>query len=242
MMRKIQSAIKQAILSKSFLLGLIGVIVVVFASSISDILDALRTKELLTNGFHHNFIDKAILSDAMTLAMPIIAALPFTASFVNDIKSGFIKCYLHRTSRKNYIIGKSIACGISGGLVLVLGIGLAYVISLIVFLPGEGSHTFTFYKDFVIKMVSIFLSGAFWSLCGLTFSTMTNSKYMAYASPFIIYYVLIILYERYFDKLYVLYPKNWIQGDFGVIALLLGLIIAISAVFFCTTKRRISQL
>ena len=99
-MKNIRSALKQAIFSKDFLIGFIGVIVVVFVSSISDIFEALRFEELLPNAFHNSFIENAIVSDAMTLALPIIAALPFTASFVNDIKSGFIKCYLHRTSRK----------------------------------------------------------------------------------------------------------------------------------------------
>jgi hypothetical protein len=34
---------------------------------------------------------------------------------------------------------------------------------------------------------------------------------MAYASPFVLFYVLIILYERYFNSLYVLYPKEWLN-------------------------------
>lgn len=253
-MKNIRSAIKQAIFSIDFLIGFIGVIVVVFVASISNIFEALRAEELLSNGFHNDFMKKAIVSDAMTLALPVIAALPFTASFVNDVKSGFIRSYLHRTSRKDYITSKCIACGISGGLVLALGIVAAYIISVIIFIPMENPiskdvTTYMFYADFMKRIVLVFLSGAFWSLCGLTLATMTCSKYMAYASPFIIYYVLIILYERYFDKFYVFYPKEWINpsdkwilGDWGVIILLLGLILAISTIFYFTVKRRISQL
>ena len=253
-MRTIQSAIKQAIFSKDFFVGLIGVMVVVFVSSISDIIAALRMEGLLWKGFHSELINKAIVSDEMTLALPIIAALPFTASFVNDIKSGFIKYYLHRTSRTNYVIGKFVGCMISGGFVLVLGIVVSYIISAIVFIPMEDTiskdaNTYMFYADFLKSIVLVFLSGAFWSLCGLTLATMTGSKYMAYASPFIIYYVLIILYERYFDRIYVFYPKEWTNpsskwmlGNFSVIMLLLGLTVAVSMVFFFTAKRRISQL
>ena len=89
-MRTIRSAIKQAIFSKDFLIGFIGVIVVVFVSSVSELIEALCVDELLPNAFHNFLIDNALVSDAMTLALPIIAALPFTASLVNDIKSGFI--------------------------------------------------------------------------------------------------------------------------------------------------------
>ena len=253
-MKTLRSAIKQAIFSKDFLIGFIGVIVVVFVSSVSELIEALCVDELLPNAFHNFLIENALVSDAMTLALPIIAALPFTASLVNDIKSGFIKYYLHRTSRKNYITSKCIASCISGGLVLALGILASYIISAIAFIPMEDPtskdiSSNLFYAEFIKSVVLMFLSGALWSLCGLTLATMTCSKYMAYASPFIIYYVLIILYERYFDQFYVLYPKEWINpssqwilGDWGVMMLLLGLIIGIGTVFNFTVKRRISQL
>ena len=253
-MKTLRSAIKQSIFSKDFLIGFIGVIVVVFVSSVSELIEALRVDELLPNAFHNFLIENALVSDAMTLALPIIAALPFTASLVNDIKSGFIQYYLHRTSRKNYITSKCIASCISGGLVLALGILASYIISAIAFIPMEDPtskdiSSNLFYAEFMKSIVLVFLSGAFWSLCGLTLATMIGSKYMAYASPFIIYYVLIILYERYFDQFYVLYPKEWINpssqwilGDWGVMMLLLGLIIGIGTVFNFTVKRRISQL
>ena len=69
---------------------------------------------------------------------------------------------------------------------------------------------------------------------------------MAYASPFILYYVLIILNERYFEDLYVLYPKEWlfpsdawVMGSFGVMLLLIELIAIVSFLFVITAKRRL---
>ena len=40
-----------------------------------------------------------------------------------------------------------------------------------------------FYEELMGKVLLFFCSGAFWSLVGLTFATLTSSKYMAYASP-----------------------------------------------------------
>ncbi|MBO4871931.1 MAG: hypothetical protein J5496_00760 [Lachnospiraceae bacterium] len=253
-MKTVRSAIRQAIFSKDFLIGWIGVIFVVLVSSVPDVFEALRAGGSLPNAFHHSLIEKAIASDAMTLALPILAALPFTASFVNDQKSGFIKYYLHRTDRKHYMAGKGLACWISGGSVLVLGLLASYVFFAVAFLPMEdpaakevGDSLFS--AGLMRSLVLVFLSGAFWSLCGITLAAMSGSRYMAYASPFIVYYVLIILHERYFDQCYFLYPKEWIHpssrwmlGEWGVILLLLGLTAALAAVFFCTVKRRISQL
>lgn len=254
MVMTMKSATKQALFSKEFCIGLVGVVVAIFISSITDIIEVTRAEGLIFNGFHRTFINKAIASDEMVLVLPVIAALPFTATFVNDIKSGFIKQYLHRTSRTAYIVGKCVACIISGGLVISLGVIVSYIIASLVFMPMEepvskDAETYMFYIKLLKKTGLMFLSGSVWSMCGLTIATLTNSKYMAYASPFIIYYILIILYERYFKNLYVLYPKEWtnpsakwILGEFGAVILHLGLILVISIVFFGIAKRRISQL
>jgi hypothetical protein len=83
---------------------------------------------------------------------------------------------------------------------------------------------------------------------GFTFAALTQSKYMAYASPFILYYVLIILHERYFENFYVLYPKEWlfpsnawVLGGFGVIILLTILSAILSLCFTIIAKRRLAN-
>lgn len=70
---------------------------------------------------------------------------------------------------------------------------------------------------------------------------------MAYAAPFILYYVLIILCQRYFTWLYVLDPREWIcaekpwvGGLWGTLALLLELTGLCGAWFALTAKRRLA--
>lgn len=73
------------------------------------------------------------------------------------------------------------------------------------------------------------------------FAALTDSKYMAYASPFVLFYLLIILYERYFDKLFVLYPREWLNpsprwvfGKIGVAVLLTEFSLLMALAFFAT--------
>lgn len=254
MIKAIAAALHQAVFSRSFLIGFIGVIAIIAVSSIQQILEAFRAEELLMIGFHDTFIANALVSDGITLALPILAALPFTASFVDDVKSGYIKAYLPRTSRMNYLTGKCVACAASGGLVLALGILAAYVIAALVFLPMEAplpedAEAPAFFAELMGNVLLFFCSGAFWSLVGILFATLTNSKYMAYASPFVIYYVLIILYERYFDTLYVLYPKEWLLpsnrwyfGNLSVLIWVGELIVIVSMCFYLAAKRRLKQI
>lgn len=254
MIRSIFSTIKQAILGKGFLVGFAGVICIIFLSSVQDIFSAFRSEDLLAFGFHDSLISNALVSDGMTLALPILAALPFTSSFIDEVKSGFVKEYLPRTTIKGYLGGKIAACIVSGGLVLALGILFAYVVAALMFSPMEaalakGAQPPDYFGELMENVLLFFFSGAFWAIVGLAFATLTNSKYMAYASPFIIYYVLIILYERYFNKLYVLYPKEWTNpsdawmwGNLGVLLLMLELTIIFGMLFAAAAKRRIDQI
>lgn len=254
MRKTVASNIAQALQSRGFLIGFLAVACLLFLSSIEGILSAFRSETLLSNGYHAAFVMNALSSDAMTLALPIVAALPYTSSFVDDVKSGFVKVYLPRTTTNGYILGKLSACGISGGLALSLGILTAYGVSALLFTPmeavlTEGAEVPAYFGELMGKVLLFFCSGVFWALVGLLFATLTNSKYMAYASPFVIYYVLIILYERYFDALYVLYPKEWLLpsnrwyfGNLSVLIWVGELIVIVSLCFYLAAKRRLKQI
>lgn len=254
MTKAIPGAIRQAVSGKGMYIGILSATVVLLLSTVQDVLLAFRSEELLQNGFHHTCIMNALASDAMTLTLPIIAALPFTSSFIDDIKSGFVKEYLPRTTKSGYLLGKIFGSLVSGGLAVSLGVLLGYLVAALVFSPMEaalepGAAARPYFEELMGKALLFFCSGAFWSLVGLTLATLTNSKYMAYASPFVLYYVLIILYERYFDTLYVLYPKEWTNpsafwmwGNAGVVLLLLELSIISGLLFFHAAKRRLEQI
>lgn len=245
--------IKRSIGNRGFFIGVIGVTLIIIISSLESLISLAQSASPPAYGYHAQFIFDSLASDGFTLALPILCALPFTTAFVDDIKSGYIKLYLHRSGVKPYIKGKLIACALSGGLVLLVGILLAYGLSTLIFTPMElalspEETAQPYFAQLLLKAATLFFSGAFWSLVGFTFASATMSRYMAYASPFILYYVLIILNERYFEKLYVLYPKEWlfpseawVLGDFGVILLLLELCIVMSLCFTIVAKRRLAN-
>ncbi|MGI6174957.1 MAG: hypothetical protein ACOYJC_02100 [Christensenellales bacterium] len=249
----IQSDIKRALGGKGFLVGVLGMALVITLSGVEGFIKLVQEPQALTNGHHAQWIMDALSSDWVTLALPILCALPFTNSFVDDIKSGFIKQYLPRSGRTTYMKGKLIACGLSGGLALMLGTLLTYGLSMLIFTPMElalveGETAQPYLAQLLSQAGMLFFSGVFWSLAGLTFSALTMNKYMAYASPFILYYVLIILHERYFPSLYVLYPKEWlfpsdawVLGAWGVILLLAELTAIVCSVFAITAQRRLDH-
>lgn len=266
-MRTVAANIRQAVFSRGFLWAAAGTALVLLLSSVEMFLGAFRVTAaasgggLLPPGYHADMLLSALSGDAMTLALPILAALPYTAAIVDDIKSGFIKSYLPRTTTVNYLAGKVTACALSGGLALLLGIAFAWGVCALTLMPREAAPAVitaaTEGAEAAARQISplwgkmplFFLSGCLWSVTGMLFATLTQSRYMAYASPFVIYYVLIILYERYFDKLYVLYPKEWLSpsplwdyGNAGVAALLIELTVILAICACIAGKRRLQRL
>ena len=254
MSHTLTASLKQALLSLGFLIAFTGVVVVLLLAAFEDMLSGFRSAELLSPGFHSDLIMNALSSEAMALTLPILAALPYTASFIDDVKSGFIKEYLPRTTVSRYIAGKAMACAVSGGLVLALGIFIAYGFAALLFLPMEAfpptdAEVPNYFGNLMETALMFFASGAFWSLVGLTFAALINSKYMAYASPFVLFYVLIILYERYFDRLFVLYPREWLNpssrwmfGKIGVAVLLIEFSVLMALAFTFAAKRRLEHI
>ena len=254
MKNAIQSSARQSILSVQFAIGSLAVAIIMFLASTSAIVEAFRSEEPLYSGYHDQFIINAMSSNAMLFCVPIICTLPFTASYVDDLKSNFVRYYISRSSRGGYIAAKITGCAVSGGAVLVCGIFLAYLAATLIFVPmeaplAEGTSRFALLPQILSQCGFVFLSGALWALVGMLISTMMESKYIAYASPFVIYYVLIILHERYLNSIFVIYPRewilpteNWVLGKWGVAILVAELIVFTSVLFSVRADRRLRQL
>ncbi|MEG0630814.1 MAG: hypothetical protein RSC60_06670 [Christensenellaceae bacterium] len=255
--------LKRSLTSWGFIVGIIGMALVAFFGAFEQILPILQgNMQQVMSGFSIQILLSSLSSDVVLMTMPILCAMPYTAAFLDEYKCGYLKEYLPRTTKKAYVQSKVLATAISGGLVLFVGIIITYVVFALIFTPIEvvpqipkemvnmpqtldvsSQITFT---TFISKAFVFFLCGMLWSLVGAFFASFTLNKYMAYASPFIIYYVLIILCERYFTEIYMLNPKEWIVqanfwagGVFGVMLFLAELIIIVGIGYSLSMKGRI---
>ena len=141
MKRAICAGLRQAIFSRGFIISTVGTALILLLSSVQGILSAFRSAELLSPGYHSDLIMGALSSDAMARALPILAALPYTASFIDDVKSGFIKEYLPRITEPFYMVDKSRSKkqgGVGLGLAIVQRIASAHGAALTAeSVPGE---------------------------------------------------------------------------------------------------------
>ena len=171
-------------------------------------------------------------SELFQISVPVLTAIPYSTAWLTEYQSGFIKEYLPRSGRLSYIMGKFLSCGISGGSLLAVSC----------FLFSESN------EEIEINIILMFLSGMLWAVVAATLAAAANSRYVAYGSAFVIFYILVILYERYFKSLYCLYPVEWyapkhlwVFGDTGIILMLAGMIVIVGIVYHEILRRCIER-
>ncbi len=221
-----------------------------FSTFLRPVLQSLQQGGSFSQGYHEQLITSVLSSDVLTSFLPVLAAIPLSASYLEDIKSKFARFYLVRSSYPGYLFSHCAACWFCGGGAVSLGVSVTWGMTMLIFTPME--RVMESYTDItpqiIEQMVLLFLNGGLWAMVGIAMSTIMESKYIAYASPFIVYYLLVILYERYFPGGWLLYPKNWLNPEiwpYGVgsaAVFLLELTFLSGVIFYIRGKRRLEQL
>lgn len=250
-MNEIKTDLKRAIYGLPFLLACIMMILAIAMGVGFEMLFPKHIGLGLAYDYHGQLIIGGLSSDIVLMIVPIICTLPYTVAFLEEYNSGYIKPYLIRCDKSAYIRGKVIAAGLSGGLALMLGILVAYFLASLVYKPLEIADPMALSSINIIvrKSFVFFLCGWLWASVGALFANISLSKYMAYAAPFVIFYVLVILAERYFDSIYVINPQEWlapqntwIGGDWGIMLLLILVNIIVMMINDVVIEGRIDHL
>jgi hypothetical protein len=247
-MDTIKTDIKRAVFSLPFLVSVAVMILVIIFGAGKDMIFPQDIRHGLFPYYHMEIIFRALRSDIVLTVVPIICTLPYTASFLDEYTSGYIKIYIMKTHKEDYVRGKVLAAAISGGLTMAVSVCIVTVLAALIYRPMEiaSEQAVSPILNLIIKTTVFFLSGCLWSSVGMLLANVSLSKYMAYASPFVIYYVLVILAERYFRSVYVINPKEWLTmenfwpgGDWGVMLLLILITVPVMLISGSVIRRRI---
>lgn len=171
-------------------------------------------------GWSLTFITDTLKSDAALLTAPVLCAFPYASVMIDELRSGMVKAVLTRTDRQHYISSKAAACLVSGALEEAVSVGLLSLVVCLIFMPMEtvaeaGMNQNEMVRLLIGQLCRYSCYGALWSLAGLAISLLTMNRMMAWVGPFIVNYLLVIVYERYFDVFKLLYPKEWLLGEWA---------------------------
>ena len=228
-----------------------ALIVMIMVSFVDPLIRTYWEHSYIPKGFHFELLIQGLRSNTVSSFLPILAALPFGGCFVDDLKSKFARFFLIRSSYRTYIVSRIIVGFLAGGLAILAGALIAWGTTATVLIPVEreieGAEPAAI-DGLIETCFLLFVNGGFWSVVGMAMSTLMESKYISYATPFVFYYLLVILYERYFSDLFIIYPKTWTNPAswpfecWGAAIFLLEMTLIFAILFAFRAGRRLQQL
>lgn len=232
--------LKRAILSISFLLSVITIVMVMVYCVNETIIKILNNELPISDIKIAEICSSVLSSDTARFVIPIVATVPFSCSILDDISSHFVKELLVRVSKKHYAFSKTAALVISAGFTAVLSILLFETIICILCIASGEMPTLN--TDTLLLSIELmgkyFIFFSMWGLFGAILGTEADSKCVVYASPFILYYILVIIKSRYLHTVDVIDPRLWCLGNSGVITV--AVLLAVLCVFgYAMIRRRI---
>ncbi|MDY2628329.1 MAG: hypothetical protein SOW08_08445 [Lachnospiraceae bacterium] len=181
--------------------------------------------EALPCGSWLTFWSQAMEGKLVICVLPACAVLPYSDAYLQEKKNGFLRSYICRRGRMEYVKSKMFVMGAAGFLSWVCAALLAGFLLFFCLFPGEMCmDTELFFSESGDILLGTGLSilrtglvGSIFGNLGAVCAQLAGSVYMAYGLPFVCYYMLLILKERYFETMYFIYPAEWISpaGDWG---------------------------
>lgn len=205
----LRSEIYRAIVSPMFLLALaIGLLAIGFElygyCAVPDYVKA-RVHPFMCNTYIAFTVAER---SPLLLVVPLIAVLPAADSYALDRGQGFLRFVLMRTSFQRYLAAKFLANLMAGGLALALPLLLAFAYTNVryprgllpideeILLPGgmpDGPLGYLYRSTpdlYILFLIGLaFLVGATYATFGLSIASITASRYVALATPFLLYHV-----------------------------------------------------
>ena len=195
-------------------------------------------------------------SKAVFFLLPVLCVLPYGSAFVEDLKSGYIRSILMRTDHSRYLRSKITACALSGGAEIALGMlftvaaAAVMIAAMIEAQAADAAYTPEMLRQMTAKLLGIILlyslAAMLWAAFGMLISMLTGSVLVAYLGPFIAFYLLQILYERYLTNVPLLSPSYWLAPDermpggrLGSAVLIIELLAIVVMTFIYTAGRRL---
>lgn len=250
MIRVFLSDLKRALISKEFCIGVAGTLFAGLCGALPLILAVRDGMSFGGADAYFTIAQTTLSSDIFLLAMPIVCVIPFTTAFVEELRSRFLISSLPRAGMKSYLVSKMGVTALSGGITIFCGVLLLFIMCAVLFPPdlaqtGRAEFSPIYARIMFESLCPCVLSGCLWAVAGGLFSTITKNKYMAYAAPFIFYYILVSFQERYFRTLYFLNPQEWAAPQYmdmwKSVLILIFLCAILSIAYIAAMRKRVED-
>ncbi|WP_251387421.1 ABC transporter permease [Mediterraneibacter agrestimuris] len=240
--------VKKMFTNVFFWTGLILLTIFIFASGVPYMKTLLRAEYSAEGVSWTETFRYCTINENGLLFVPICVPMAAGAYAETELRSRYALFSCSRIGKRSYYVKKIIECALPGGLmvcfseVLVLFIVYIGLQGIPTQIEGNGVGAAAM---ILLTLLRGFLNGAFWGLAGSTAAVLTRNQYLAYAMPFVMYYVLTLFQSRFYRELYFLSPRYWAApvhyGNIFCIAVLSGLAAVCAVCLALAVKRRLDH-
>ena len=169
-------------------------------------------KAPLAAGSFISYFETALQSQVILFLLPIVSVLPAGAVYIRDSSSGFLKLYILKMNRITYIQTKTLQIYLGGCLPFFVSGPAALLLCFLFLYPLEQKNAVSWNElaNALQTLLRVCLVGGIQAEISGIFAAVFQNYYMAYGMPFVCYYLLVILKERYLTDMYDMYPAEWI--------------------------------
>lgn len=204
----------------------------------------------LEAGTFYRLLKEACGSQVVLFALPAAAVLPYGDAYLREEQLGFIRFLLTRRTKRTYLLDKLVTVPL-GGFLAWLAAELAVLLLYFAIFFGQeatGGPNWDTISLLASAGLRLGLTAGILANVSAALAALTKSAYMAYGLPFVIYYFLVILRERYLQGLYCISPQEWIlaeeywgPGQAGLPLFLFTLLLATAALHGLSLARSIQE-
>ena len=248
-MRCILSDLRRALTGRWFLLALAATTIALYLSAGTQTYNFLLSLQELAEGGYDpeeffaldaaSLLTGAMRGDFGLLTLPALSALPYGAQALTELRNGALRPALFRSGRRSWLMGKLLACVLSGiilqGLatLLLLGVlhGMTRSIGGVALPPGDMEAVWT-------MLLKRMLCGGLWAGIGSAIALLTETSSAASIAPLCLCYALMMVGTRFFPGLTAMNPMNWLSGQLW--PLWVGLL-AVCLLLIATLNREVNR-
>lgn len=164
--------------------------------------------ELFPFPWHKSTVDPlSIIASARAFGIigpyaPVFAIVPYSASIVEEVRSGYMKYVLLRMHRRDYALQKMISASVSGAFALMIPFFILFFMAVLngglsdmvvcpdFYLYTVWENIFLNYGGLIVltyKLLLVGLFGAIWALVGLVCACISNNRFITVVLPFVWY-------------------------------------------------------
>lgn len=207
----LKTELNRALWNGGCVFAVIGVVMGILHGAKSE---GMLTEMVRSDGAFLQCIQEALGSETMVFLLPILMCMPYSAIFVEEYVNGYLKFYLSRAGKKNYVIAKGIVSLLVPVIVSVVGILVAGISLKILFFQKVFVNGVIEVQRLIRSCGACMIACIIWSCLGTIYGIYFKSRHMAYAGTFITNYILVIIFGRYLKQYVFANPRNWNSGNF----------------------------